>query len=80
MDVQALARDARTKMTQLVQQAGGDQLQMVQGLTQTRVTNDYYEVDLSYYLLGQLVIKPKPAEETSLHRVRARGAVDLLHR
>lgn len=65
MDVAALAREARTKMTRLVQDSGGDQLKMVQGLTQTRVTNDYYEVDLSYYLLGQLVIKPKPAEETS---------------
>lgn len=60
MDVQTLAKEARTKMAQLVQQAAGDQIKMVQGMTEAKVVNEYYEVDLSYYLLGQLVIKPLP--------------------
>ena len=59
MDVASLAKDARTRMSQLVLQAAGDQIKMMQGMTETRVFNDYYEVDLSYYLLGQLVIKPR---------------------
>jgi hypothetical protein len=28
-------------------------------MTEVRVTNDFYEVDLSYYMLGQLVVKPR---------------------
>ena len=59
MDVVGLAREARTKIAQITAAAGGDQMKLLQNLTEVRVINDYYEVDLSYYMLGQLVIKPR---------------------
>jgi hypothetical protein len=59
MDVASLAKEARAKITQVTVSAGGDQMRLLQNLTEARVTNEYYEVDLSYYMLGQLVIKPR---------------------
>jgi hypothetical protein len=59
MDIAALGRDAKNKITQMTVAAGGDQMKLLQAMTETRVMNDYYEVDLSYYMLGQLVIKPR---------------------
>jgi len=59
MDVAGLAREARTKIAQVTTAAGGDQMKLLQALTEVRVLNDFYEVDLSYYMLGQLVIKPR---------------------
>ncbi len=59
MDIATLGRDARTRINQLTVAAGGDQMKMLQSMTEVRVTNDYYEVDLSYYMLGQLVVKPR---------------------
>jgi len=59
MDIAALGRDAKSKITQMTVAAGGDQMKLLQAMTETRVMNDYYEVDLSYYMLGQLVIKPR---------------------
>lgn len=59
MDVAGLAREARSKISQMTAAAAGDQMKMLQNLTEARVMNDYYEVDLSYYMLGQLVIKPR---------------------
>lgn len=59
MEVSELARQARLQMMSVSQQAAGDQARLMQALSGVRVTNDYYEVDLTYYLLGQLVIKPR---------------------
>ncbi|MCO6400366.1 MAG: hypothetical protein J5I99_03950 [Verrucomicrobia bacterium] len=53
-----LGRQARIQMMNISQQ-NTDQIQMMQALSTLRVTNDYYEVDLSYYMLGQLVLKPR---------------------
>lgn len=64
MDVVSLGKDARTKIAQVTVAAGGDQMKLLQTLTEVRVTNDYYEVDLSYYMLGQLVIKPRKDSST----------------
>lgn len=59
MEVTDLARQARMSMMQMSQQSQGDQTKLMQALATTRVTNEYYEVDLTYYLLGQLVIKTR---------------------
>lgn len=59
MDVPELARQARIQMMAISQQAAGDQMKLMQALGDLRVTNEFYEVDLTYYLLGQLVINPK---------------------
>ncbi len=59
LDVQGLAREARTKMTQATLAAAGDQMKMMQLLTELKVNDDYYEVDLSYYMLGRLAVRPK---------------------
>lgn len=59
MDVVELGKVARNKITQMTVAAGGDQMKLLQTMTEARVTNDFYEVDLSYYMLGQLVIKPR---------------------
>lgn len=59
METQELARSARMQMMSASQQSAGDQTRLMQLLSTIRVTNDYYEVDLTYYLLGQLVIKPR---------------------
>ncbi len=59
MDVAGLGKEARSKIAQLTTAAAGDQLKMLQALTEIRVMNDFYEVDLSYYMLGQLVLKPR---------------------
>ena len=59
MDVAGLGREARTKIAQMTAAAAGDQMKLLQSLTEIRVVDDYYEVDLSYYMLGQLVLKPR---------------------
>lgn len=59
MDVPEIARQARLQMMSISQQSAGDQAKLMQALSSVRVTNEYYEVDLTYYLLGQLAIKPK---------------------
>ncbi|HMP76740.1 MAG TPA: hypothetical protein PKE12_10650 [Kiritimatiellia bacterium] len=59
MDVAEISRQARMTMMAISQQAEGDQTRLMQQLSGVRVTNAYYEVDLTYYLLGQLVIKPR---------------------
>ena len=59
MDVAEMSSQARMTMMTISQQAEGDQTRLMQQLSGARVTNDYYEVDLTYYLLGQLVIKPR---------------------
>ncbi len=59
MDVVGLARDARSKITQITVASGGDQMKLLQNLSEVRVINDYYEVDLTYYMMGQLVIKQR---------------------
>lgn len=59
MDVPELARQARIQMMAVSQQAGGDQIKLMQALGNQHVTNEFYEVDLTYYLLGQLVINPR---------------------
>lgn len=59
MDIAGLAKQARATMTQISLGAAGDQMKLMQAITETRVTNDFYEVDLSYYMLGRLVIKPR---------------------
>ncbi len=59
MDVAELARQARMQMMRVSQEAGGDQNKLMQALSGIRVVDDFYEVDLTYYLLGQLVIKPR---------------------
>ncbi len=59
MEISELARKARVEMMRITQEAGGDQSKLMQALTGLRVMDDFYEVDLTYYLLGQLVIKPR---------------------
>lgn len=59
MDIAELARKSRLEMMRITQEAGGDQSKLMQALSNLRVMDDYYEVDLTYYLLGQLVIKPR---------------------
>lgn len=59
MDIVGLGKEARTRINQMTVAAGGDQMKLLQNMTEVRVTNDYYEVDLSYYMLGQLVVKPR---------------------
>lgn len=59
MNVSELARKARMEMMRISQDAGGDNLKLMQALTNLRVTDDFYEVDMTYYLLGQLVLKPR---------------------
>lgn len=59
MDIAALGKEAKSKISQMTVAAGGDQMKLLQAMTEARVINDYYEVDLSYYMLGQLVIKPR---------------------
>lgn len=60
-----LAKKARAEMLRITQEAGGDNLKMLQLLGSLRVVDDYYEVDMSYYMVGQLVIRPRkdPAAE-----------------
>ncbi len=59
MDIAELARQSRMQMMTVSQQAAGDQAKLMQALSGIRVMNEYYEVDLTYYLLGQLVIKAR---------------------
>lgn len=59
INIAELARKARVEMMRITQEAGGDQSKLMQALTGLRVMDDFYEVDLTYYLLGQLVIKPR---------------------
>ena len=59
MDITELARQSRIQMMAVSQQAAGDQTKLMQALSGIRVMNEYYEVDLTYYLLGQLVIKAR---------------------
>jgi hypothetical protein len=73
MDVSELARQARMSMMQMSQQSQGDQTKLMQALATTRVTNEYYEVDLTYYLLGQLVIKTRADSSATGHALDERS-------
>ncbi len=59
MEPAELGKQARIQMMNISQRQNVDQIQMMQELSTLRVTNDYYEVDLSYYMLGQLVLKAR---------------------
>lgn len=59
MDIASLGKAARARINQMTVAAAGDQVKLLQSMTEARVTNDFYEVDLSYYMLGQLVVKPR---------------------
>lgn len=73
MEVTDLARQARMSMMQMSQQSQGDQTKLMQALATTRVTNEYYEVDLTYYLLGQLVIKTRADSNATGHALDERS-------
>ncbi|MCS6771865.1 MAG: hypothetical protein NZ740_07550 [Kiritimatiellae bacterium] len=60
LDSFELARKARAEVQRINQEAAGDPIRKMQLLGGLRVTDDFYEVDMSYYLVGQLVIKPRP--------------------
>jgi hypothetical protein len=59
LDASEFARQARLQMARISQEAAGDQSKLMQAMAGVRVMDDFYEVDLTYYLLGQLVIKPR---------------------
>ncbi len=66
IDVETLWRDAKAKMGEIARQAKGDQIKMMQAISsdEFKVTNEYYEVDLSYALVGQFAIRPKTSGST----------------
>jgi biopolymer transport protein ExbD len=63
LDAAEFARRTRLEMARIRQEAAGDESKLMQAMAGVRVMDDYYEVDLTYYLLGQLVIKPREDDE-----------------
>jgi hypothetical protein len=60
VDVVSLWADARKKMAEIAKLSGGDQVKTLEAMAmpQYRITNEYFEVDLTYSLLGQLALRP----------------------
>lgn len=60
VDVDTLWTNTQNRMLEVAREAAGDQVKTLQGLTspESRVTNEFFEVDLTYALLGQLALKP----------------------
>lgn len=60
LDVAGLMKAAEARMTDIAKRGQGDQIKTLQALSDegSRVTNEYYEVDMAYGLVGQIAIRP----------------------
>lgn len=60
VDVATLWSGARAKMAEIARTSGGDQVKTLEAMAspENRVTNSFFEVDLTYSLLGQLALRP----------------------
>lgn len=54
-----LAQRVRTELSRITQEFADNPLELIKRYQSLRVVDDYYEVDLSYYMMGQLVIRPR---------------------
>ncbi len=66
IDVDGLWKVTNERMSALAKTAQGDQMKILQGMSspEFRITNQYYLVDMTYSLLGQLALKPNPDSTT----------------
>jgi hypothetical protein len=62
LDVAGLMKAAEGRMAEIARKGQGDQIKTLQALSDdsARVTNEYYEVDMAYGLVGQIAIRPNP--------------------
>ncbi len=60
LDVPGLMKAAEQRMADIAKKGQGDQIKTLQALSDqsARVTNEYYEVDMAYGLVGQIAIRP----------------------
>ena len=67
VDVDGLWTASRDAIRSISKDAAGDQIKMLQAMSSAagKVTNEYYEVDMSYALLGQLAIRPNTNSDTA---------------
>lgn len=60
MDVAGLMKAAEGRMAEIAKEGKGDQIKTLSLLSDVnaKVTNEYYEVDMAYGLVGQIAIRP----------------------
>ena len=62
LDVAGLMKAAEVRMATIAQRGPADRVKTLQALSDesARVTNEFYEVDMAYGLVGQIAIRPNP--------------------